>query len=405
MLTWIDTLLNKITMYKLVLYVLLGLFGVALVFSAIGWLPFHPLALLFSAFFITTVCVIMNELFAWALNVPTNVESVYITALILALLISPSASPVDGMYFGLAAWASILAMGTKYVLTIRNKHLFNPVAIAVAVTAFGLNLSASWWIGTRALLPFVIVGGLLIVKKIRRTDFMLAFFGTSILSILISGILNGTNLVQLLSRTLIDTPIFFFAFVMLTEPLTTPPTRALRLWYGGIVGALFAPWVHVGSIYSTPEIALVIGNVFSYLVSPKARFVMNLKEHITIADQSMDFVFHPERPLAYKPGQYMEWTLPHAHPDSRGNRRYFTLASSPTEKDLRLGIKFYQNGSSFKHALSNMSSKDVIVGAQLAGDFVLPDDPAKKTCVYRGRDWGDAFSKYDQVSRGPKRTS
>lgn len=44
----------------------------------------------------------------------------------------------------------------------------------------------------------------------------------------------------------------------------------------------------------------------------------------------------------------MEWTLPHTGIDSRGNRRYFTLASSPTEATLRLDIKFYEPSSSYK---------------------------------------------------------
>jgi glycine betaine catabolism B len=55
----------------------------------------------------------------------------------------------------------------------------------------------------------------------------------------------------------------------------------------------------------------------------------------------------------------MEFTLGHARPDSRGNRRYFTLASSPTEENLRLGVRFYENGSSFKKAF-----KDILSDAQ-----------------------------------------
>jgi len=77
----------------------------------------------------------------------------------------------------------------------------------------------------------------------------------------------------------------------------------------------------------------------------------------------------------------MEWTLGHADPDSRGNRRYFTLASSPTERDLHVGVKFYPQASSFKEAMLNMDPETEIVAGQLAGDFVLPDDPNQK-CVF-----------------------
>lgn len=384
MLKWIDRLLNQVTMYRLVLFVLLALLALAEGFSLFGWLPINPLALLFSVFFLTALCVLVNELGGKIFHAPLNTESAYITALILALIISPSASPWDLGYFSLAIWASVLAMMLKYVFAIGNKHVFNPVAIAVAATVLALNQSASWWVGTRLMMPFVLIGGLLIVKKIRRFDLVGAFFAAALVSIVGSGWMRGVNVASLLTRTILETPILFFASVMLTEPLTTPPTRARRILYGGVVGGLFAPWVHVGSIYSTPEIALVVGNVLSYLLSPKAKFVMRLKERQTIADQSMDFLFHPPKPLAYKPGQYMEWTLAHKDADLRGNRRYFTLASSPTEEDLRLGIKFYPKGSSFKRALQAMSGEDVIVGAQLAGDFVLPDDSKKKLVFIAG---------------------
>ena len=91
--------------------------------------------------------------------------------------------------------------------------------------------------------------------------------------------------------------------------------------------------------------------------------------------------FAPNRKLAFAPGQYMEWTLGHNEPDSRGNRRYFTLASAPTEDELRVGVKFYQNSSTFKQAMLDMDQNSEIVAAQLAGDFVLPHDPQQK-CVF-----------------------
>jgi ferredoxin-NADP reductase len=77
----------------------------------------------------------------------------------------------------------------------------------------------------------------------------------------------------------------------------------------------------------------------------------------------------------------MEWTLGHDDPDNRGNRRYFTLASSPTESHLRLGVKFYPNSSSYKRSMLNMDGESKIVAAQLAGDFTLPRNLRQK-CVF-----------------------
>ena len=198
--------------------------------------------------------------------------------------------------------ASLLAVASKYILALNRKHIFNPAAIAVAITALAFNQAASWWVGTAWMMPFVFVGGVLIVRKIRRANLVWAFLIVATISILGNGLTRGLGLASLpnlFERILLDTPLFFFAFIMLTEPLTTPPSRGLRIWYGVIVGALFAPWVpidlpFVGAVYATPELALVVGNVFSYAVSPKRKLLLTLKEKVPQTPDVYDFVFTTE---------------------------------------------------------------------------------------------------------------
>ena len=378
MLTYIDRRLNQITMYRLALYYLIFLLGAAILLSFAGILPYDPFALLFTIGVEVAICAITNAIFAKAFGVPANTESVYISALILALIITPLQSPHDLWFLG---WSAILAMASKYILAINRKHLFNPVAFAVALTYLTINQSASWWVGDAAMLPFVLMGGFLIVRKIRRFDLVVSFLLAAIATILVLSILNHAPIIATLQQTLVYSPLLFFAFVILTEPLTMPPARRSQIYYGMLVGVLFAPQFHIGSFYTTPELAILIGNVFAYIVSPKAAFMLKLKEKIQLAPDIYDFIFVPSRKCAFAPGQYMEWTLGHNEPDSRGNRRYFTLASSPTEDTLRLGVKFYQESSSFKSAMLAMDQHSEIVAAQVAGDFVLPADPRQK-CVF-----------------------
>jgi ferredoxin-NADP reductase len=147
---------------------------------------------------------------------------------------------------------------------------------------------------------------------------------------------------------------------------------------------LFVPQLHVGPLYSTPELALVIGNVFAYLVSPKQKVVLRLTRKKKMSCDIMDFVFKPSQRLTFEPGQYMEVTLAHPKPDSRGNRRFFTLASSPTEDTLHLGVRFDAKGSSFKRALARIDSRSKIMAGQIAGDFTLPRNPRQKLVFIAG---------------------
>jgi ferredoxin-NADP reductase len=368
-------------MYRLVLYVLIGLIGVATILSFFKLLAFSPISLLASAGFFLLICWAMNTILARVFHVPVNIESSYITALILTLIVDPAKTLSDFQFLG---WAAILAMSSKYILSINKKHIFNPAAIAVVITAFVINGSASWWVGTLRMLPFALIGGLLVARKLRQVDMVVVCCVTVLISIAIATVLQGGNVLTALYQECVQSPLVFFTCIMLTEPLTAPPTKNLRRVYAVIAGILFIPPVHLFSVYSTPELALVIGNVFAYLVSPKQKVELRLSRKVRVAPDIFDFVFKPSQKLAFVPGQYMEFTLDHDHPDSRGNRRYFTLASSPTENNVHLGIRFVDQGSSFKEAMYKMDGRIKFMGAQIAGDFTLPRDPRKKLVFLAG---------------------
>ncbi len=384
MLTFIDSFLNKTTMYRVVLYYLASLLGIAFVLSFFGVLPFTPLPLLLSIAVLVMVSWAVNTAFAFIFEAPTNIESTFITAFILALIITPASLSHFSSFLAFILWASIWAMASKFIFAIGNKHIFNPAAFAVALTAVTLNQSASWWIGNSWMALFVLLGGILLVRKLKRFDLAFSFFVVAFVTIIGFGIAMGGELVQLMQRMLFNSPLLFFSFVMITEPLTTPPTRLLRMLYGAFVGFLFAPGVHVGSLYSTPELALLVGNLYSYAVSPKKKHILKLEERVKVTPTIFDFVFNTDEQFEFKPGQYLEWTLGHYRPDDRGNRRYFTIASSPTEPGIRLGVKFYEPPSTFKKTLAFMRPGDELVASQLSGDFVLPTDIRKKLVFIAG---------------------
>ncbi len=82
MISFLDTLLNRITMYRLALYYVIALLGIAVAFSFAGVLGYDPYALLFTIGFLIAVCWASNTIFARAFGVPANAESFLISALI-----------------------------------------------------------------------------------------------------------------------------------------------------------------------------------------------------------------------------------------------------------------------------------------------------------------------------------
>ncbi len=377
----IDYVLNRVTMYRLILYYLIGLLCAAMVLSLIHALSFSPFSLLVSVVFLLVISWIANTILAKLFKAQTNFESVYISALILALIVSPAKVSHDFVFLG---WAAVWTMASKYIVTLNRKHLFNPVAFGVWFAGIGLQNSAIWWVGTGVMVPFVFLGGLLVVRKIQRADLVASFLLVALITMTGFSLLHGNNLFTSLTRELLETPLFFFAFVMLTEPLTIPPTNKLQQYYGGIVGFLFAPQVNLLGFFTTPELALLLGNLFAYYVSPKIKLFLHLKEKIPIGPNIFDYVFVPNRQPSFTPGQYMEWTLAHPHSDARGTRRYFTLASSPTEDTVRIGVRFYDTKSSYKKRLLSLDSNKEIIASQISGDFVLPKDASQKLVLIAG---------------------
>lgn len=381
MIKFVDDFLNKITMYRLVLYFLLFLLGVALTLCLFRIFPFDFFSLLLTAVLFISFCWIFNTGFAKVFKAPTNLESVYITASILTLIVTPIKKIEDLL---IVCLISLLAIGSKYIVAINKKHIFNPAAFGVTF-ALILNFGfASWWIGVIEMLPFILVGGFLIARKIKALKMLATFFITALLTTLTFNFLEGGDILETTKTTLLYSQLFFFGFVMFTEPLTSPPNLRFKIMYGLIVGFGFAPQVHLGPFYTSPEISLLLGNLFSYIVSPKEKLILYLKEKIQTAPETFDYVFKTDKKLNFSAGQYLEWTLPHKNSDSRGVRRYFTVASSPTEDDLRIGIKFYPNSSSFKKKLFNLKPGDKLTAGQLSGDFTLPKDQGLELCFIAG---------------------
>jgi glycine betaine catabolism B len=382
MMNFVDGYLNHTTMYRLVLYYMLALMGAALALSLFGLVPHSALNLVVSCLFMLAVCWAVNRALAFAFKVPANAESIYITALILALIMPPVALD-DLLGFEGLALAGAAAIASKFLIAIYRKHIFNPVAVGVAVSSFALDQPATWWVGGNLeLLAIVWIGGLLILRKVQRFEMFSVYV---LANLIVTSLTTSPDMYgEAFTQSVLYSPLFFAGFAMLTEPLTAPAAIWPSLGFGAIVGGLSSPNTHIGEFYFTPELAFLVGNAFAWIVSPKFRFKLTLDRIEKKASGCFDYVFSSARPVSFAAGQYLDWTMDVPKIDSRGNRRAFTIASAPNEKHVRLGVKFYPKPSAFKQSLLAMKPGDVIYGSQLAGSFTLPKSADEKLAFIAG---------------------
>lgn len=382
MIKQVSGLLDQTTMYRLLVFYLAALVLAAFGLGFFGLNAIDPTALAFSLVVAVGTAEAVNWVFARTFAVPPNRESSLITGLLIVLLMTPVTAadlPGVGALVAAASWA----MASKYMIRLRGRHVFNPAAFGVALTGQLLVQPATWWVtASPYLLPLIVLGGILVVKKVRRADMVLAAIAAYVAGAILTSP-PETRLEELLP-SLVQTSILFLSFTMLTEPLTAPQGRWTGIAFGLVVGALATPGLTVGPVYSTPEIALLAGNLLALVVAPRDRIVLTLKAVEEVASNAFDFVFTPSRRLKFRPGQYLEWTLGVRDPDGRGNRRYFTIASAPGETEMRLGVKIYPEPSAFKRALMSMKPGDRVFAAQLSGHFVMPRNKQRKLAFLAG---------------------
>lgn len=393
--TLLGRFVNNTTMYRLMLYYLLAIHAAVVFLSVTGALPYDPVNFVLQSTVLVGASKIANMFFAKLSRAKQNLESDGITALILALIVGPFDTTQN---LGFLITLSVLAMASKYAMVAHRKHIFNPAALAVLASGLILGKGASWWAGNQQLLPVIVIGGIIVLAKTKRVPLFTGF----VLVYVFSHILFGGAI----SAYLLPPAMWFFVFVMLIEPLTSPSLRNSQIAFGAIVAAAYIslPRVIPGFSYGL-ETSLLIGNVFAHLVSTVANTPMVFVKKQMAAKDTWSLSFKPEGVFHFIPGQYFEWTLPHSKFDARGFRRYFTIVSAPEEKLVTIAAKFAEKGSSFKKAMLNLKSGDRMMASGPYGDFTLPQSESQKLCFIAGGIGVTPFASMigHLISKGQKR--
>ena len=163
-------------------------------------------------------------------------KSATISALSLSLLMRSN-------LYVLLLLAVAIAVASKFLIRINGKHVFNPTAFAIVVMMLATPrvwVSSGQW-GSTAFIGFLIAcAGGFVVHRSLRSDVTLAFLGFWLLILLSRAIRLGDPLTIPLHR-LQNGALLVFAFFMISDPRTTPDSRAGRVIFAALVayGAWF----------------------------------------------------------------------------------------------------------------------------------------------------------------------
>lgn len=376
----LDRALGRVTTYRLVLLLLAALAAIALVMSITDTLFYEPTEMLASAAVLLGVSYGSGRLIAPLFRVTPHGESALITGLLLFFIFWPSSETGELLHLAAAALAATLS---KYVVAWRGRHVLNPAAAGALLVGVLELTTSGWWVGGKELLPYVVVAGLLVLYRTRRLTLAAVFVVVAVaVRVLDSSQATG----DAITATLESGPVLFFAAFMLTEPLTLPARRWQQLGVAVVVGVLFALAYEVGPFVSTPELALIVGNLVAFALVRRTGVRLRFRERRPLGPTTAEYVFEPVRPVRFAPGQYAELAVPHGRADRRGVRRSFTIASAPADDGtIAFGIREApEKGSSYKRELATLEPGSVLTATTVAGDFVLPDHDARPELLVAG---------------------
>ncbi len=153
------------------------------------------------------------------------------------------------MFLAIAA----CAVGLKRVLRFRGKNLLNPAALGIFLAVLLLR-GATEWKGAYEWY-ILIPAGLYLVNMIKKLEIVWGYFGMSLLLFIPQALMQGSSL--------LDIPgyfNFFFIFIMLIEPKTTPPTLWPKIIFGAGVALLAFLLTEWGFRYECELFALLVLN-------------------------------------------------------------------------------------------------------------------------------------------------
>lgn len=192
---------------------------------------------------------------------PFDPRSALISALSLALLLRANE-------LWILAAAGAFAIASKSWLRVGGKHPWNPSALALAAAVAlsgGAWLSPGQW-GSTALFACAIAGlGGLVVFRAERSDVTWAFAGFWCALLLGRALWLGEPLAIPLHR-LQDGGLLLFTFFMISDPKTTPDSRAGRIVFAGLVAGVayhlkFGMHVQAGLVHAlvlcAPSVLLI----------------------------------------------------------------------------------------------------------------------------------------------------
>lgn len=147
---------------------------------------------------------------------------------------------------------SVAAVLSKYLFRTRSANVFNPAALAIIASFYMFHTGQSWWGALPDVAPVakvvLLAAGIFIADRVNKMPLVLTFLGAYFLLFAATAFGNDPLSVAEIFRTPDVEAVLYFAFIILTDPPTSPAKYPDQIVCGLIVAAVsyvFFEWAGV----------------------------------------------------------------------------------------------------------------------------------------------------------------
>jgi len=160
----------------------------------------------------------------------------------------------------------VFAILSKYVFRSRTANVFNPAALAIIVSFYVFHTGQSWWGALTDLPPaakvLLIGAGIFIAARVNKMPLVLAFLGAYFVLFTVTAFVSNPLPVAEIFRTPDIEAVLYFAFIILTDPPTSPAKYPDQIVCGVIVAAVSYGFFELAGVVYYLLAGVLAGNVW-----------------------------------------------------------------------------------------------------------------------------------------------
>lgn len=161
---------------------------------------------------------------------------------------------------------SVAAVLSKYLFRLRAANVFNPAALAIVASFYVFHTGESWWGALPEAAPvaqvLMVAAGIFIADRVNKMPLVLAFLGAFYLLFTVTAFVGDPGRVSEVFRTPDLEAALFFAFIILSDPPTSPTRYPDQIACGVIVAVVsYSVYEWAGAVYYLLA-GVLVGNVW-----------------------------------------------------------------------------------------------------------------------------------------------